>query len=280
MTEPGATPRWAYAAKDLTNALVEASRLLTKGQVANLTGLSPATLTDALSRDSDPDGGSPRSILARPHGRVARVPLWSHDQVNRYLSEMEKARIEQGTPFPVKRYGGMEVVPYDEAAKRQLVSADEVARILGVHPQSVRRWQTQGGGYPVAVANRARDGLPGAPEVVRPWPEIRKWLKANYPDVGAPKRIDIQRLPAPASMAALDEVTATQVIDQELTDLQSGLSQLKFPRPSSLRRNRKLRESLPSPVGKFYYADFRAWREVYSMDDLREWVNSRTRSAA
>jgi hypothetical protein len=162
--------RWADTAIDLSTNLEEAAKHLTVGQLADATGLSQRTIEDSLTREKITAEDNPRGAIDRPKFMIGGMPLWSQAQVADYA--MRKARQEQ-------RLAELPLVSPEAAQMRGLISTSEVAKMIGRHDQTVRRWEANFGDYPPAVARRSRNKRPGVPEHVRELEKILDWLRAE-----------------------------------------------------------------------------------------------------
>lgn len=161
--------RWAADARDFTDDIEAAVRegFTTVGKVSDATGLSPETILDPLTREPITNPDNPRGALCRPAGRIGDVPLWSPEQVAEYSARAARAGEQPELPQ----------VTVEEAAERGLISTEEIAALLNVHDQTVRRWQRNISDYPPAVARRVQPGRPGVREHVRERDAVVKWAR-------------------------------------------------------------------------------------------------------
>lgn len=169
MTGRTDTPRmaeWMREAKDLVGNPHEVGKHLTVGMVSNKTGLATRTIEDTLTRKRITNEGNPRSALCRPEYRFGKTPLWSHEQVERYKKLAAQTKHHDDT---------LPLVTVAEAYERSLVSTAEIRERLGLHDQTLRRYQRDDNDYPEAVARLSREGSPGVPEHLREWVKVLGW---------------------------------------------------------------------------------------------------------
>lgn len=167
--------KWTPGIPDLYSDLTKAAKYHTLEDVSRITGRSPVTLSDALSREPVTAEDNPMSALSRPAARIGSKPLYSPEQVKRYQKlaarreavESEVNSLEKITPEQAKRAG--------------LLSTTEIAGYAGVHEQTIRRWSRQRADFPRPVARRERaEGQhSGVPSNVRELEDVRRWL-VNY----------------------------------------------------------------------------------------------------
>lgn len=160
--------QWALKAEDISATPGRITEFLTVGQLSDATGLAEDTLMDPLTRTEITNGDNPRGALCRPTHRFHDIPLWHPDQLAEYRRRLEdkpKATLPPVSPA--------------EAAKRRLFSTVELASLLGVHDQTLRRAQNNDETYPPAVARRTRGGNPGVPEHVRELDKVLAWADAR-----------------------------------------------------------------------------------------------------
>ena len=167
--------RWATDAVDLSNDLNRAAQQLTLGALADKTGLSARTIEDSLTREKISDPDNPRGALDRPKYSVGGDPLWSPEQLQDYFKRKERQATKRAAAAMA-----LPLIAPEESEQRGLIATLELAELLGIHVQTVRRWEANfGDTYPPAVARRSRDKRPGVPEHVRELTEIIDWIKAK-----------------------------------------------------------------------------------------------------
>lgn len=160
--------QWALEAEDISATPGRITEFLTVGQLSDATGLAEDTLKDPLTRTKITNADNPRGALCRPTHRFHDIPLWSPEQLEDYRRRLET----RGKP-------DLPPVSPGEAAKRRLFSTVELARLLDVHDQTLRRAQNTDETYPPAVARRTRGGNPGVPEHVRELDKVLAWADAR-----------------------------------------------------------------------------------------------------
>lgn len=171
--------KWVEGVRDLLGSLHEAANFLNVPQVAERTGLSPATITDLLSRAPITSDTNVLAPISRPDARIGNQPLYSDAQVVKVI------RRQRATNH--RHLGGGDTpltsISPEEARRRELISVEEIAALAnaqsptGVHEQTVRRWARDAKDFPPAIALRSRDGgHPGVPKVVRKRKDVLKWL--------------------------------------------------------------------------------------------------------
>lgn len=156
--------QWAQKAVDLTLTPSKVPAYLTVGQLSDATGLSDKYLLDPLTRAEITNPDNPRGALCRPAAKFGDTPMWSHEQLAEYRRRVDarsKTELETVTPA--------------EARERRLYSTAELAEVLDVHDQTLRRAQNNDVEYPPAVARRVRVGNPGPPDHVRSLDAVLKW---------------------------------------------------------------------------------------------------------
>lgn len=159
--------RWAETATDLSNNLPKAAQQLTLGQLADATGLSTRTIEDSLTRRKITSPDNPRGAIDRPEFMVGGNPLWSPAQLAEYA---RRAQMTRNVNLPL--------ISSEDAEERGLISTNELAKQLGIHDQTVRKWEANfRDTYPPVVARRSRDGRPGVPEHVRELAKVIEWIK-------------------------------------------------------------------------------------------------------
>lgn len=175
--------RWALDAIDLSNDLDQAAKQLTLGALADKTGLSPNTIEDSLTREKITSPDNPRGAIDRPAYSVGGDPLWSHEQLAEFL---RRSSIERTVEYPL--------ISSEESERLGLISTNELAEKLGIHDQTVRKWEANfSDTYPPVVGRRSRDKRPGVPEYVRDLSKIIKWIDGqNAARLEAGKKIMIE----------------------------------------------------------------------------------------
>lgn len=181
--------QWAQGIPDIITTPGRITEFLTSGQLSDATGLAENTLLDRLTRKPITRKDSPRGALCRPAARLGDLPLWSPEQLAEY-----HARIEARN----KREQELPVVTPAQARERHLYSTFELAEMLGLHDQTLRRAQGDDEDYPDVVATRSRDGRPGVPEHVRELGAVLEW--AHGRGYAVPPKV--------AALVAEPEVTA------------------------------------------------------------------------
>lgn len=170
--------QWIEGIPDLYGDLDVARSYLTVAQVSKLTGFSPSTITDLLSRELITAPNNPLGALSRPAARIGVNPLYSPAQVDDCLRRRQVSdELNLGgtfTPLPK--------VSAEEAAQRKLISSTEIAELARVHEQTVRKWKSRHADFPPAVALRERDkdGHSGVPFVVHEKAAVERWLRAKF----------------------------------------------------------------------------------------------------
>lgn len=177
-----AAAAWTETAKDITRDRKVWKRYLTAQQLSDRIGLSVETILDVLTRN--PQDDDPRSAIVRPAARIgptrlAAVPMWAPAQSRRYL-ELAAARPNGGRRSAVDR-SELPVYSLEQAAEEGLASAKELAKILGIAENSIRRWAREEPDFPpeVAVAERIPPFQFGPPRVLRSIGAVRDWVLAN-----------------------------------------------------------------------------------------------------
>lgn len=182
--------RWATEAEDLSYDLDRAARQLTIIQLAHETGLSVNTIEDSLTRKKITSPDNPRGAIDRPAYMVGGDPLWSPEQLQEFL---RRAAINTKVELPL--------ISSEEADDRGLISTNELAAWLGIHDQTVRKWEANfNDTYPPAVGRRSRNGLPGVPEHVRETSAIVDWIKARNAENAAAGVAPLVALPEEAEL--------------------------------------------------------------------------------
>lgn len=160
--------RWAESATPVSS-FEEASKHLMIGQVSDQSGLSQKTLEDSLTREEITSQRNPRRVLCRPAYRFGVMPLWSKEQVQKYLDllrEVEERKAEEGQ---------LPSFSPAEAREKNLVTTKEIAERFDWHDQTPRRYQRDDEEYPPAVGRLRRAGEPGIPDFLRSWVDVKAW---------------------------------------------------------------------------------------------------------
>jgi predicted DNA-binding transcriptional regulator AlpA len=167
--------QWISGIPDLYSTLDTARSYLNIAQVSELTGFSPTTITDLLSREPITSPTNPLGALSRPAARIGVNPLYSNAQVEDCLR-----RRQVNTDLNLGgMYHPLPKVTAKEAAQRNLISVTEIAELAGVHEQTVRKWKARNSTFPPPVALRERDedGHSGVPFVVHEKVAVARWLR-------------------------------------------------------------------------------------------------------
>lgn len=168
--------RWITDVPDMYSALATANTFLTVAEVSRLTGFSPNTITDLLSREPITAPSNPQGPLSRPAARIGVNPLYSTAQVEEVLRRRGNLQDRQKlTKFSVA-----------EAAELDLVSMVEIAELARVHEQTVRKWSSRSDAFPRPVGERERDAESpsGVPFVVYERRAVVAWLAQREQDKG------------------------------------------------------------------------------------------------
>lgn len=175
--------------------MTKAAQQLTLGQLSDATGLSIKTIEDSLTRAKITSPDNERGAIDRPMYSVGGNPLWSHSQLAEYA---RRARIVKVIELP-------HISSFD-ADMGGLISTNEVAKLFGIHDQTVRRWEANfSDTYPSAIARRSRDGRPGVPEHVRELSKIVEWVKARNEQLaedGKQPIVDLSKVELPETIAS------------------------------------------------------------------------------
>lgn len=158
--------QWAQNAVDLALTPSKVPDYLTVGQLSDETGLSEKYLLDPLTRAPITNPHNPRGALCRPAARFGATPMWSREQLAEYRRRSNATNRQP-----------LELVTSAQARERRLYSTAELAEILDVHDQTLRRAQNNDEDYPPAVARRTRTGHPGPAEHVRELDAVLKWAR-------------------------------------------------------------------------------------------------------
>lgn len=172
--------KWAEEVENLyPDRLNEADSYFGVPRVAELTGLSPNTITDLLSRPQITSRTNVLWSISRPDARIGNQPLYSQGQVD----EVVERQRETGHRHLGGGTSPLASITPTEAKKRNLVSVEEIAALAnihkseGMHEQTVRRWARECSDFPPAVALESREGgHPGVPRVVRDRKKVIAWL--------------------------------------------------------------------------------------------------------
>lgn len=153
---------------DLTDRLEEAARYLRMPDAASATGLTVGVLKQMLLRARITAKDNPRAAMSRPAARVGTDPLYSRKQISRYQRAVAAATARQP---------GWEVITSEDAERRGLRTADELAADFGVHKGSLSRWANTAADFPAVVGVLPNYGRPGNPPKLRHGAAVGQWLK-------------------------------------------------------------------------------------------------------
>jgi hypothetical protein len=188
---------WAKEAKDFTDNPSRAKGLLSIGDVSDMTGLAKATIRDSLTR-RQVSSPTARGAICRPYARIGEVPLWSPDQVTEYQRRASLANAQRANSDVLP------LISIGEAAERGLITTKDICAMLGLHDQTLRRYERDDETYPPALARQSRDGQPGVPEHVRDRAEVLAWAR-DKESIGTPTDVDIPQ----QSVAAVEREDVT-----------------------------------------------------------------------
>jgi hypothetical protein len=261
--------QWALKAEDISATPARITEFLTVGQLSNETGLAEETLLDPLTRTEITNKDNPRGALCRPTHRFHDIPLWSRGQLEDYRNRL-KGKSKPDLP-PVSQL---------DAAERDLFSTVELAALLGVHDQTLRRAQNNDDAYPPAVARRTRNGNPGVPEHVRELDKVLAWARTR--GYGIPDDIPdrIRRLGLAPSGGVVEPhrqdlpvVSRTEVRSRALVDIEtvSGWWEMS---PADLNSRREHFGGFPKAVGRVLSESTHKWRHVFESDPVLDWGRS------
>jgi predicted DNA-binding transcriptional regulator AlpA len=187
--------QWIANVPDLYDDLETARTYLTVAQVSELTGFSPTTITDLLSREPITSAINPLGALSRPAARIGTNPYYSTTQVEDCLKRRNASTDLNlgGTYTPLPK------VSAEDAAARDLLSVVEIAALARVHEQTIRRWKARDAHFPPPVALRERDedGHSGVPFVVHEGAAVRVWLRERAPRGRTTRRQSAEKAATP-----------------------------------------------------------------------------------
>jgi hypothetical protein len=154
--------------------------------VVDHTGLSAATVRDALSRPPVEQDTVPLGALARPVARIGGVaspePMWSPEQIAEY-DRRRKLRDQEGVSTPA-----LPEVDAATAADQDLASIETLAEELSLATNTLRRWsRTYRDGdsshppFPpeVAIARREPPNHRGRQHRLRRRADVLHWVIAH-----------------------------------------------------------------------------------------------------
>lgn len=176
-------PLWYATAENVDDL---SSEMLNITQVAQLTGLTAATIQVALYSEANTGSRARLRHLARPQWNYRGIPMWSAEQVATYHSKIhERWNVR-------KEFAHLPVVTdAAEVVKNQLGSLRALARTSSVPLTTLHRWKLADT-FPSPVALMRVESP--TPRVLYSWPELRRCIQDHHQDwLDAHPEVDLDR---------------------------------------------------------------------------------------